>query len=871
MITQEQLSLYLKLRNSKGKERNIESPPKTLKDLVPAVIFSLRRLKEGLKRRSNKIANPALLVVDQWFPKPRDLKDCALILLIALQIAACAPSANSQLAESTPVIEPTGLDPTESPSYIISPTSELTGIPKPIETQRETPTPHMTTGAVDTRLPKLQSGETLNIGGVNWQMMRFSGQDLANQLGGGFVDWKIVTDGEGFIYNLSYLDPQGRYSLILPHAPPGYQIDSERNLALTPDGEKVFFLDIALPGGWDEEKKIAGPSSIPLYSFLAISPEGETRVVTIFPNDSIIKGNPNIIVTSTGDLALIGLPKTLTLSEGQRVEMVDNGGYILLNHDGSYYWIITRWDEVKKKGEEENLFKPKGVITIEINNQLVDVPYPPSLLTDRIKIDEYGKLGNDTVVGYQVLTDEQTGQVKKLVVAYWLVSFDKDKGIQTEWIPAIPLENLAVPDPRISNPELFDLKNPKAPISQFVNAMKMAGIKVVQEEVAQSITYQQFKNKNGNPFIVATFNLDPNASKKGETLERPIPLLIWTKEEGWRSFELRDGEKFGGPLWGTSVDGSERWQDPRYQTAAKRFNIIKALGFSPESLERWKMGDNWVKLAKNEPPSILYTGALFSHYDVPLELKVRDKPTKEEVILSMKNRTKRILNYIKASGQPGIVDVVAEAMWWFNGPGWERSIYYDTFGRDLIAEAFIIAYEEANKMGLIVGKDVHLLYTDYGIEIPNPKSDFVYEELKRTKILIAQRLGIPPDQVPLEIGIEFHIITNMENPANIGGVYAGDLSEEGIRKNIDRFGEIGPVHIVELQVNYSNNPEEIMRILIFVMDVLLRTNEIRSITLYETLRQDDFWHAINNGMFNSDFSPSYLYYSLLGMVLKERN
>lgn len=871
MITQEQLSLCLTLRNSKGKERNIKRPIKTLKDLVPAVIFSLNQLKEGLKRKSNKAANSALLRVGERLPQPRDLKDCALILLIALQIVACAPSANSQLTEPTPIIEPTDSDPIEAPSHIISPTPGLTGIPKPVEIQRETPTPHLTTGAVDTRLPKIQSGETLNIGGANWQIMRFSGRDLANQLGGGFVDWTIVTDGQGFVYNLSYFDHQGRYSLILPHAPSDYQIDSERNLALTPDGKTVFFLDIALPGGWDEEKGIAGPSSIPLYSFLTISPQGESRVITIFPNDSIIKGNPDIIATSTGDLALIGLPKTLTLSEGQIVEMVDDGKYILLNPDGSYYQIITRWDEVKEKGQEENLFKPKGVMTIEFENQSVEVPYPPSLIVDQQKIVEYGILDNSVVVGYQMSKDEKTGQSKKLVAAYCSIIFDERKGVKAEWIPTIPLENFAVPDPRISNPDLFDFKNPKAPISQFVNAMKMAGIEVAQEEVTQSITYQQFKNKDGNPFIVATFNLDPNPSKKGETLEGRIPLLIWTKEEGWRSFEIRDGEKFGGPLWGTSVDGSERWQDPGYQKATKRFNIIKALGFSPESLERWKMGDNWVKLAKKEPPSILYTGALFSHYDIPLELKVRDKPTKEEVILSMRNRTKRILNDIKASGQPGIVDVVAEAMWWFNGPGWERSIYYDTFGRDLIAEAFIIAYEEANKMGLTVGKDVHLLYTDYGIEILGPKSNFVYEELKRTKKLIAQRLGIPPDQVPLEIGIEFHIITNRENPANIGGVYAGDLSEEGIKKNIDRFSEIGPVHIVELQVNYSNNPEEVRRILIFVIDVLLRTGEIRSITLYETLRYQNLWYAINNGMFNSDFIPTDLYYSFLGMVLKYRS
>jgi ABC-type transport system substrate-binding protein len=54
-------------------------------------------------------------------------------------------------------------------------------------------------------------------------------------------------------------------------------------------------------------------------------------------------------------------------------------------------------------------------------------------------------------------------------------------------IPTIQVGNLSVPDPRATNPELFDLRNPDAPIPQFVNAMKMAGIEITAEQVAQGI------------------------------------------------------------------------------------------------------------------------------------------------------------------------------------------------------------------------------------------------------------------------------------------------------------------------------------------------------------------------------------------------
>ncbi len=51
-----------------------------------------------------------------------------------------------------------------------------------------------------------------------------------------------------------------------------------------------------------------------------------------------------------------------------------------------------------------------------------------------------------------------------------------------------------MPDPRATNPELFDLRNPDAPIPQFVNAMKMAGIEITAEQVVQGITYEALKD-----------------------------------------------------------------------------------------------------------------------------------------------------------------------------------------------------------------------------------------------------------------------------------------------------------------------------------------------------------------------------------------
>jgi len=99
--------------------------------------------------------------------------------------------------------------------------------------------------------------------------------------------------------------------------------------------------------------------------------------------------------------------------------------------------------------------------------------------------------------------------------------------------------DLTVPDPRVTNPELFDLRNPDAPIPQFVNAMKNGGIDVSAEQIAQGITYVSTKadgapliDKDGNPFVVAVYNLDPFLFPENyRDLAGPIPLMIAEKGE----------------------------------------------------------------------------------------------------------------------------------------------------------------------------------------------------------------------------------------------------------------------------------------------------------------------------------------------------
>ncbi len=134
-------------------------------------------------------------------------------------------------------------------------------------------------------------------------------------------------------------------------------------------------------------------------------------------------------------------------------------------------------------------------------------------------------------------------------------------------IPTLPPEQVGgltgVPDPRVTNPELFDLTRPDAPIPQFVNAMRSGGIEVLPEEVLNNLQFISTKadgtpllDQDGRPFIVAAYNFDPDPNQTGETLEGPIPLFIATqnKKGEWRwndtiitELLFTEGIKFGFP------------------------------------------------------------------------------------------------------------------------------------------------------------------------------------------------------------------------------------------------------------------------------------------------------------------------------------
>jgi hypothetical protein len=67
-----------------------------------------------------------------------------------------------------------------------------------------------------------------------------------------------------------------------------------------------------------------------------------------------------------------------------------------------------------------------------------------------------------------------------------------------------------VPDPRVTNPELFDLRNPNAPIPQFADAMQEIGININPQTVITELgkNYETRQGPDGKTYILTTYTVE---------------------------------------------------------------------------------------------------------------------------------------------------------------------------------------------------------------------------------------------------------------------------------------------------------------------------------------------------------------------------
>ncbi len=462
-------------------------------------------------------------------------------------------------------------------------------------------------------------------------------------------------------------------------------------------------------------------------------------------------------------------------------------------------------------------------------------------------------------------------------------------------IPTIQVGNLSVPDPRVTNPELFDLRNPNAPIPQFVNAMKGIGITVDPNQAASELAenYQVRKGSDGKTYILTTYTVE---GKNGDRYS--MGLIAEQDEKGeWRWREVKGFKNLGqlvGIIIGTNIDGWDmtalRLNSEYRKFLAENFMAVDAtmdygLRTKPQSNDL-----AYIKEFSENNDLSLFIGWGFTHW----AQQGIENLSNEEIRGFMKRYPERIFQYVTPKGEgelPTIVNFFSEPFvgaadsgyvnWITSGPYWRA---FNGDGVEMLTQAYLDYYRAATQKGLEIGKDYRLTISLDGVYTNNAKARFAYNQIKLAKERVANELGIKPEKVQLDIALQLRISADLPPRSPNSLLYIDEKGcyspltnpEEGIMSALQLFSQLGIIHIREFEINSSNfdpsiiielylqynkgilkfiknNPKKVYSILYFGFG---RSNENRS-----TLPNPEIFD-------NNSFQPKAFYYEIVDQYLQ---
>jgi len=237
------------------------------------------------------------------------------------------------------------------------------------------------------------------------------------------------------------------------------------------------------------------------------------------------------------------------------------------------------------------------------------------------------------------------------------------------------------------------------------------------------------------------------------------------------------------PVIGAAISVAALADEPAYaEIAGREFNSI-----TPENAMKWEATEpspgsftfddaDAIALFAEEHQQRVRGHTLVWHYQLPAW--VSDALSPEQLGAAMDQHIDALVSRYR--GRVATWDVVNEAID-------DRGKPRDTVFLRRLGIGFV---ERAFRRARAADPDAELVYNDYGIEEPNPKSDAVLALLED---LMAS--GAPVDAV----GFQFH--------AGAYDLASFDLREEEIRANVQRFAALGlAVHFTEMDVRIANLP-----------------------------------------------------------------
>ncbi len=449
-------------------------------------------------------------------------------------------------------------------------------------------------------------------------------------------------------------------------------------------------------------------------------------------------------------------------------------------------------------------------------------------------------------------------------------------------IPTLPPEQVGglsgVPDPRLTNPELFDLTRSDAPIPQFVNAMRMAGIEITGEQVLEELRFEHrqypVRDENGNviegemrKYVFGVWDLPAEMLlEKYRDLAGPVPIVMGRYADGkwkWENYRVVPLRAFADVI-NLKISNLESHYDRSLRNdLVKIFNswfitwyLKWDLTEPTQGKTNYSQGRRYVEIAKKYDMDSL-GGPIIYQSEFPVWL-TQENLSDERLEQAIRNRVRSLIK-----------EFIEEINYWivvneyhpiaFNA-GNESNFLYSRLGSKYVE----IAYDEARTSN----PNATLIYNDNAAESPNGNwYRQTYDTVRRLK----------QKNLVDAVGFQAHI--------NQPG-WTGIPSEDEFRRSIISFRRLGvEVYLTEMDITTYGMPIKerflqqaaIYQRLIRVYLEETKDQKTRIVSFFG-LRDSESWfdEVLGNKdadplLFDDNGNAKISYYAILSLLYEKAN
>ncbi|MCL5429805.1 MAG: endo-1,4-beta-xylanase [Chloroflexi bacterium] len=423
----------------------------------------------------------------------------------------------------------------------------------------------------------------------------------------------------------------------------------------------------------------------------------------------------------------------------------------------------------------------------------------------------------------------------------------------TPSVPTIEVDGLQLPDPKISNPELFDVTKQDSPIVEFANAFG-----VTPDQVGE-LTPEVKTAVDGSQFAVLTTS---DLSQTADFDESGTPLMIAQQGEngewGWSEATLSEialakyGIHVGTPLRHKLPDNSLYPQEV-IDTIELQFNLAVIDRASWPLTQRGEIRDKTSLYFSDVDPDInsakqanmeIVMPIFYGKSDFDWVEVLKNNPTPEQLKQLMTDRINQLI--AKYGNDVSYWIVTNEAASEPNKDG-----YYQILGDEYPLFAFQAVRDALKNDG------------DTGILIYNHDEEFSLSSSNLNKREKAQQfISTLAQQGNIDaIGLQGHLFIDQNNVDFW-------LDKNNIKAVIDSYYETGsnnlPIFITELDVNIKNlkgNDRFLIQAAIYknFIEACLESGKVQQITFWEPVGDDFSWLEMANsedGWYSKNADPT---------------